>query len=79
MSRFPRIVAGRMGPFRGTREYREVRDRLLAEARVRHEPRLRGASPWRRFLVRFMIEREVRAEWDRIYPPGALYAAGGSL
>jgi hypothetical protein len=78
MSRVPRIVAGRLGAFRGTKAFRGVRERLRAQAHGRHEAHLRGASLWGRILIRIRIEREVRAELERIYPPGALYAAGDS-
>jgi hypothetical protein len=78
MSQVPRIITGRGALFRRTRECSAERSRLLAEARVRHEAAFRAAPFWGRLLIRFAIAREVRAEMNRIYPPDALYVAGGS-
>ncbi len=78
MSPRPRIIADGLGSFRTVKDLGAVRARLLAEALGRHAAQLRGAPFWKRTLIRLRIEREMRAEWDRIYPPGALYACGDS-
>jgi hypothetical protein len=69
-----RIVAdGPFSPLSGQRA--ETRARLVAEARKRRAGDLRDASILGRVRLELAIEREVRAELDRIFPPGALYAA----
>jgi hypothetical protein len=77
MNHVPRIIAGRGANLRQTRECSAERARLLAEARIRHEAAYRAAPFWGRLLIRLAIAREVRAEMNRIYPPDALYVAGG--
>jgi hypothetical protein len=63
--------------FRRTRRHAAVRERLVAEARLRHEAELKGASFWGRLRAMRAVEAEVRAAIDRMYPPDTLYAAGG--
>jgi hypothetical protein len=77
MKPFPRIVAGRAAGLRRTKEYLAVRERLRAEARAAHSAELKAASVWRRLAIWWEMEREVRRALDKIYPPGALYTAGG--
>jgi hypothetical protein len=75
MSGNPRIVAD--GPLRARLSGRhgELRARLLCEARLRHAAALEEAPPWRRLWLRIVIEREVRAQLRKAFPPHALYAA----
>jgi len=77
MNAEPRIIAD--GPLRHrlAGRYGELRARLVAEARARHEAALAAAPLWRRLWTRVVIEREVRARLRRAFPPHALYAARG--
>jgi hypothetical protein len=76
MNPIQRIVADSLIRFRGSKEFAAVRARLVAEARLRHGADPKGAYFWRRAWLRLVIEREVRAELGRLYPPGALYISG---
>jgi hypothetical protein len=73
----PGIIAD--GPLRHrlSGRYGEIRERLVAEARGRHAGALAHAPLWRRLWLRVVIEREVRAQLRRAFPPHALYAARG--
>jgi len=57
-------------------QVREARRRLRTEARLRRSDELETYGFWKRVRIRLAIEREVQAELDKIYPPGALYIAG---
>jgi hypothetical protein len=74
----PRIVVDGIRRLRGSKEYGAVRTRLLSEARARHTEEIKVASFWRRIWLNLKIEREVRAELNKMCPPGALYAVGKS-
>jgi hypothetical protein len=78
MKPLPGIIEGRAAKWRHSAEYLAIRERIRSEAHARRGADLRAASFWRRMVIRWTIEREVRAVLDKIYPPGALYAAGGS-
>jgi hypothetical protein len=77
MNRGLKIVADGLRRIRGSSEYQALRERLLAEARLRHGKALGGASSLRRVWIRLAIERGVRAELERTHPSTALYAANG--
>ena len=59
---------------RRSKEYVATRGRLVAAARVRYAQELKDASIFGRIRLELKIEREVRAELRKIFPPGALYA-----
>jgi hypothetical protein len=77
MNADPGIIAD--GPLRHRLSGRHgrLRARLVAEARARHAEALAHAPLWRRLWLRVVIEREVRAQLRRVFPPHALYAARG--
>jgi hypothetical protein len=70
------IVSGTLGRFRRSKEHAALRARLVAEARRRHEADINGAPFWKRAWLEVVIEREVRDELRRLFPPGALYTSG---
>lgn len=55
---------------------KEILRAIRQELAARHAAELRAASLWRRWLLRWRIERETRVEFKRRFPPGALYGAG---
>jgi hypothetical protein len=69
------IISESLGRFRRSKEHAALRARLVAEARRRHEADISAAPFWRRAWLEVVIEREVRAELRRHFPPGALYAS----
>jgi hypothetical protein len=77
MRLLPGIVAHGPAMFRRSRHHAAARSRLRAEALVRHGGEIAAPSYWRRLLVWGVIEREVRSELGRIYPPDALSISGG--
>ena len=72
------IIAGPRWGFPSPGNNREVRARLMAQARVRHQAELGAASSWRRLWMELTLRREVRAELKRIFPADALYAFRGA-
>lgn len=51
----------------------------MAEARIRHGNVPAKASIWGRIWIRMAIEREVRAQLEKIHPSKALYLQAGSV
>jgi hypothetical protein len=76
MSLLQSIIPDGPGRFGRSRECAALRARLAADARLRHDAELRGAPFWRRAWLELAIEREVRAELRKLFPPGALYTSG---
>jgi hypothetical protein len=68
-----KIIAAGLFSLR-TKQYEETRNRLLTAARLRFAKELKDASFLGRRRLKLKIEREVQAELDKLYPPGALYA-----
>lgn len=46
---------------------------IRAEVAREFAPRLRGTPTWRRWLLRWLMEREVRRRLRRAAPPDGLY------
>jgi hypothetical protein len=67
------VAGGLFSPL--SRQYAAARRRLTTAARTRYAQEIKDASTLGRMRLELRIEREVRAELDRIFPPGALYAA----
>jgi hypothetical protein len=69
------IPQGFPGP--QARQLSAVRARIRSEIRTRYASKLEHASLIKCMQLAWEIEREVRAELAKIYPPGALYATFG--
>ena len=71
-SRSKIIADGLLSP--RTKQYEAARDWLLAAARLRYAQEMKGASILGLMRLKLKMEREVRVELDKLFPPGALYA-----
>jgi hypothetical protein len=56
-----------------------VKERLRAAAGLRHAQEMKGASVLARMRLKVKMEREVRAELGKLFPPGAFYVATGRV
>ena len=73
MKRVATIIAD--GPLSSrSRAYTATKSRLLTEARLRYAQQAKEASLLARIRLEWKIQREVRAELKKRYPPHALYA-----
>lgn len=55
------------------KNHAQVRKALLVEVAQRHAVERAGASLWRRFWIDVKVQREVRRELQKQFPPGALH------
>jgi hypothetical protein len=71
---FPtRIVSDSLSRIRRSKEYAATKARLMTEARERHSKETRAAHFWGQIWLRVVIEREVRAQLAKMFPPSGLY------
>jgi hypothetical protein len=66
------VAGGLLSPL--SKEYAATRGRLITAARVRYAHETENATILGRMRLELKIQREVRAELRKKFPPGALYA-----
>ena len=69
----PRIVSDGLNRIRRRKECEAVKARLMTEARERHSNEPWTASFFGQIWLRIVIEREVRAQLAKMFPPSSLY------
>ena len=57
-----------------TRAKREARQRIEVEVSSRYAKEMKSGGIWRRVEIWLTIQKEVRAELKRKFPPHALYS-----
>ena len=73
MEILPRTVSESLARIRQSKEYAAAKARLMTEARERHSQETLATHFWGRIWLRVVIEREVRAQLAKMFPPSALY------
>lgn len=70
-----RIVADGAERLRAAGGYKEECERLRSALERHYLPPKSRNSVWRRWWIRVQIDRAIRSEMNRRFPPGALHVA----
>lgn len=62
-----------------SKQFVAAKERLRAAAVLRHTQEMKGATTLGLMRFKVKVEREVSAELDKFFPPGALYMASGRI
>lgn len=68
-----RIIAEGYKQLTESKEFRTIRDEVIAAVRARYAEPLAGAGIFQRLALHLRMRREVKRELDKLAPPDALY------
>lgn len=71
-----RIIAEGYKQLTESKEFRAIRDEVIAAARARYAEPLASAGFFRRLVLHLRMRREINRELDRLAPRDALYLQG---
>lgn len=68
-----RIIAEGYKQLTESKEFRAIRDEVIAAVRARYAEPLASAGIFQRLVLHLRMRREIKRELDRLAPPDALY------